>query len=363
MNVTVVSNLGQKIVQRFQCKGCMRCFGNTSGLTRHSAHCNNSSIENILSTASIRFECSRCKKSFSSKGYLKQHLLNSKYCKRLAEDSIALALSETNSSTASLTCNGCNKEFTQRNGLTNHRKFCHELTSKESSGSRVEESEVAEISLTNPLLCMKCNKVFKNKGGLTTHRKYCKGNDKAEKSANQELVNKVAENSVNKDAEKSANVDAEKTPNLESDESTSQEAEKSATREAEKSASREAEKSASKEAEKSASQEAEKSACKEAEKSAGKEAERAVCHEADKSALSERVSSQTQDLACPFCPKICKNRGSLASHKKACEIKKNPNLLKTRRRLSRSLNIGRALSVQEKDRRLSTTLLVQEVIK
>ena len=175
MNVTVVSNLGQKIVQRFQCKGCMRCFGNTSGLTRHSAHCNNSSIENILSTASIRFECSRCKKSFSSKGYLKQHLLNSKYCKRLAEDSIALALSETNSSTASLTCNGCNKEFTQRNGLTNHRKFCHELTSKESSGSRVEESEVAEISLTNPLLCMKCNKVFKNKGGLTTDRKYCKG--------------------------------------------------------------------------------------------------------------------------------------------------------------------------------------------
>ena len=62
MNVTVVSNLGQKIVQRFQCKGCMRCFGNTSGLTRHSAHCNNSSIENILSTASIRFECSRGKK-------------------------------------------------------------------------------------------------------------------------------------------------------------------------------------------------------------------------------------------------------------------------------------------------------------
>jgi hypothetical protein len=73
INITLISDQQKRIVQKFQCQGCQRNFGNISALSRHNPHCSNTSTEKSLSTCSIRFECSRCKKTFASKGYLKQH--------------------------------------------------------------------------------------------------------------------------------------------------------------------------------------------------------------------------------------------------------------------------------------------------
>ena len=66
------------------------------------------------------------------------------------------------------------------------------------------------------------------------------------------------------------------------------------------------------------------------------------------------------DLKCPLCPRVCKNKGSLASHRKACEVKNNPSQMKTRRRLSKTLDFG-LRQPEDRDKRLSTTLLVKEV--
>ena len=333
------------------------CFGNTSALTRHTPHCKTSTVENLLSTSSIRFECPRCQKTFSSKGYLKQHQLNSNCCKRVAEESIALALSETNSSTDSLKCNGCNKEFAQKNGLSSHRNFCQGLTSGDVSGpsnqSKVDNtvSEQSNLSATvhgaNPLQCPKCTRVFKNKGGLTTHKKYCtKDGDKSNTLSTEKsvTVNSISEMSLTLETEKSA-IDDRKSTTLDSEKSDNLDSEKPATQ---------AQKSS---IEKSATQ-AENSAIFDHEKSATLNSEKSVTVD---SVTQASTISVNPDLKCSFCPKICKNKGSLASHKKACQIRKNPGSLKTRRRLSKSLNVGNRLMEDDLGRRLSTTLLIQEV--
>ena len=130
INITLISDKQKRIVQKFQCSGCQRNFGNLSALSRHRPHCSDTSNEKSLSTCSIRFECSRCQKTFASKGYLKQHQSSSTLCKRMAEESLAFALSETNSTVRSLTCDSCEKSFLQKKGLHSHKNHCKALKSK-----------------------------------------------------------------------------------------------------------------------------------------------------------------------------------------------------------------------------------------
>ena len=130
INITLISDQQKRIVQKFQCSGCQRNFGNLSALSRHRPHCSDTSTEKSLSTCSIRFECSRCQKTFASKGYLKQHQSSSTVCKRMAEESIALALSETNSTVKSFTCDSCEKSFLQKKGLHSHKNHCKAMKSK-----------------------------------------------------------------------------------------------------------------------------------------------------------------------------------------------------------------------------------------
>ena len=78
---------------------------------------------------------------------------------------------------------------------------------------------------------------------------------------------------------------------------------------------------------------------------------KAVEIQKDQSKTKNRNEASESELKCSFCPKICKNKGSLASHRKACEIKKHPSLLKSRRRLSRSVHEV-TNHVDDKDRRL-----------
>ena len=177
INVTVISNTARRIIQKMHCNGCNRTFGNTSALTRHTPFCKNTSSENILSEVSLRYECAQCGKTFSSKGYLKQHQNNSKYCKRVQEEELALALSETNSSTKSLKCNGCNKEFAQRTTYASHKNMCQSLN----LGSDIGLSNSC-IDDTSPLHCSLCSQVFKSKSGLTRHKKFCLLKEKSQLS-------------------------------------------------------------------------------------------------------------------------------------------------------------------------------------
>ena len=156
----------------------------------------------MLSVSSIRYECSNCKKTFASKGYLKQHMKTSKLCKRMSEDSIARALNDTNSSSnRSITCNGCSKEFVNKKGLKSHKHFCkalsmlsddrepqqsvHDVVSVNGNisgpvsedGATTSDENTLPVSQTNietnPLVCNVCKRTFKKKSGLISHIKTC----------------------------------------------------------------------------------------------------------------------------------------------------------------------------------------------
>ena len=81
--------------------------------------------------------------------------------------------------------------------------------------------------------------------------------------------------------------------------------------------------------------------------------------------MNQRPTNKKQPiqtlLKCTLCPKVCKNKGSLDSHFKACTIRNYPALQKSQRRLSKSLLLVTRQLEDERDRRLSTTLIVKQV--
>ena len=100
-------------------------------------------------------------------------MTSSKYCKRVQEDELALALSETNSSTMSFKCNGCSKEFSQKNSLTSHKLNCHAVN----HNSEASHSGICELNgdneVINKLKCSICKQVFKKMAGLSSHKRAC----------------------------------------------------------------------------------------------------------------------------------------------------------------------------------------------
>ena len=199
VNVTVLSNNKSKIVRKLQCAGCNRSFNNSSGLTRHK--CKNSSSVN---SCSVRIECIRCKKTFASKGYLKQHLMTSKYCNQLNEESIVRALSSESNCTTdepsqTFMCQFCSKLFKDKAGLSSHKNFCkaRPTTSVSQNSIASVEGEVTTSSQTSqpapattearreaavldkeittlPVLsCSLCGRSCRNKGALASHFKAC----------------------------------------------------------------------------------------------------------------------------------------------------------------------------------------------
>ena len=353
INVTVISNKQKRIVQKLQCRSCHRSFGNASALTRHGPFCTNVSSENVLSDVSLRYECPQCKKTFSSKGYLKQHPTNSKFCKRVQEE-LALALSETNSSTKSLKCNGCSKEFSQRNGLTSHKMYCHALRLD------LEDSSSDNSEVTNPLQCHICTQMFKSKSGLTTHKKFCLlkhgRTQQLDKSHPQQLDKSLPhpqqlDKSLPQLVSKSLPLQVGNSFPQQVDNSHPQQVGISHPEEVDNSHPEQVDNSHPEQVNNSPPQEVDKSHTQQVDMSL------TIITQSQQLPLQDVVS----DMKCPFCPRVCKNKGSLASHKKACEVKKNPSLLKTRRRLSRSVNVGPRQLEEERDRRLSTTLMVKEV--
>ena len=392
INVTLISDQQKRIVQKFQCQGCHRNFGNVSALSRHKAHCSNTSAEKSLSTCSIRFECSRCKKTFASKGYLKQHQASSLLCKRIAEESIALALSETNSTSESLKCDYCEKEFLLKKGLQSHKNHCRALksrsivshnpehsarqTSDDSSsttlnnkskssqleGDQVEQCEAAVQSLSleksgtfqepdslDPLKCSYCNRRFKNKAGLTTHKKHCSLKPQQDETQSTNLTNKepTGQNDMSLTL-----VEANQPSQTSKPAETSQRSDTSLPAQSSQPAN--ASQSAL------ASQTTQVSHRPETSQSVLTSQHPETSKTSQASHLPKTSQPATQ-LKCSLCPKICKNKGSLASHYKACVIRNNPGLQKSQRRLSKSLQLVTKELDDDRDRRLSTTLLVKQV--
>lgn len=319
INVTVISNKQRRIVQKMQCQGCQRSFGNTSALTRHGPFCKNISSDNVLTDVSLRYECPQCKKTFSSKGYLKQHQINSKYCKRVQAEELALALSETNSSTSSFKCNGCCKEFSQKTSLKSHKNSCSHLNL-----ASHETNTANEVSIS--LDCSLCAQSFKSKSGLTTHKKFCLLKQKSQSH----LVDKPDASSLSE------------TTDSHSSDMSSRNNTKADTHHPQLETSQ-------------PNQEGPELAV------ASQSVEKTQPQQVDMSLTMQQPPLEAvSSLKCPLCPRVCKNKGSLASHRKACEVKNNPSNLKTRRRLSKSLNVG-LRHPEDQERRLSTTLLVKEV--
>ena len=346
INVTVISNTARRIIQKMHCNGCNRTFGNTSALTRHTPFCKNTSSENILSEVSLRYECAQCGKTFSSKGYLKQHQNNSKYCKRVQEEELALALSETNSSTKSLKCNGCNKEFAQRTTYASHKNMCQSLNLGSDTG--LSNSSIDD---TIPLHCSLCRQVFKSKSGLTRHTKFCLLKEKSQLSETSAYRNNTSPDEHQPQQSDTSHPQQSNTshPQVQPDNSPAHQPDTSPARQPDTSPAQQPDTSLSKQPDTSVSQQVATSCSQPANKSNPEQID-----------MSLTMQQPTNDLKCTFCPRVCTNKGSLASHKKACEVRNNPGQLKTRCRLSKSLNFA-LRHPEDRDRRLSTTLLVKEV--
>ena len=393
INITLISDQQKRIVQKFQCLGCKRNFGNVSGLSRHGPHCSNTSnAGKSLSTCSIRFECSKCRKTFASKGYLKQHQSSSVLCRRMAEESILLALSETNSTVRNLVCVGCEKEFLNKNGLQSHKNHCKVLKAKSMVGSDTNRSQVPGESIStessrsepieeprkesapssniseqssksiNPLQCLNCNRIFKNKSGLTSHKNHCAPKPQSDGqaiSARPDL--EASASSPNKEGAgqkdmsltlvdtANQNIFSKQTVQTNPNVLTSPETEQ-------QSQTAEASNSSKANETEVANQSANYSSTALTKQTA---------ETSQSSNMNQRPTNKNQPiqtlLKCTLCPKVCKNKGSLASHFKACTIRNNPALQKSQRRLSKSLLLVTRQSEDERDRRLSTTLIVKQV--
>ena len=233
---------------------------------------------------------------------------------------------------------------------------------------RKQSAPVSSISAQssksiNPLQCLTCNRVFKNKSGLTSHKKHCAPKPQSDGQAMSASTDLEASASIpNKEGagQKDMSLTLVETanqhiltkqtvqtnPNVQTSHETDQR-----------------------------SQTVERS-------NSSKTNETLVTNQSANCSSSTALTKQTAEtsqssntnhkptnknqpiqtvLKCTLCPKVCKNKGSLASHFKACTIRNNPALLKSQRRLSKSLLLVTRQLEDERDRRLSTNLMVKQV--
>ena len=74
------------------------------------------------------------------------------------------------------------------------------------------------------------------------------------------------------------------------------------------------------------------------------------------SMVEKSGEASISQFQCPLCPKLCKNKGALASHLKACALKNDPSTRKSQRRLSKSLHLM-SDSTKDHEKRLRTGII------